>query len=184
MAKTPEEALNGLAEEQSPVLEEVLRMNLDTLEHSSLDPRSYWLARLAALVAVDAPPASYVVNLAAAADAGITAEDVQGLLVAIAPITGTPRVTAAAGNLLRGLGMVEAVADAGIRAHVLWANRDSILPRADGRRFAERLGATFTVAVAPDGRAVDHDWMFEDPDLFVAHLRKLGIAALEPDGDR
>jgi pimeloyl-ACP methyl ester carboxylesterase len=73
---------------------------------------------------------------------------------------------------------IEAIADAGIRAHVLWANRDSILPRSDGRRFAERLGASFTVAVDPDGRPVDHDWMFQEPDLFVAHLRTLGIAAV------
>jgi len=113
MAKTmaPEEALSGLAQEQSPVLEEILRINLDTLDRSSLDPKSYWLVRLAALVAIDAPPASYLVNLAAAGDAGITAEDVQGLLVAIAPITGTARVTAAAGNVLRGLGLAEVLAD-------------------------------------------------------------------------
>jgi alkylhydroperoxidase/carboxymuconolactone decarboxylase family protein YurZ len=113
MAKTmaPEEALSGLAQEQSPVLEEVLRMNLDTLDLCSLDPKSYFLVRLAALVAMDAPPASYLVNLAAAGDAGVTVEDVQGLLVAIAPITGTARITAAAGNVLRGFGLAEALAD-------------------------------------------------------------------------
>ena len=72
---------------------------------------------------------------------------------------------------------IEAVARAGIRAHVLWANRDSILNRADGREFAERLGATFTVATRSDG-PVDHDWVFQSPDLFVAHLQALGLAAL------
>ena len=72
---------------------------------------------------------------------------------------------------------IDAVARAGIRAHVLWANRDSILNRADGREFAERLGATFTVATSSDG-PVDHDWVFQSPDLFVAHLQALGLAAL------
>jgi pimeloyl-ACP methyl ester carboxylesterase len=68
-----------------------------------------------------------------------------------------------------------------VRSHVLWANRDSILARSDGMRFAERLGATFTVASPPDGRAVDHDWMFEQPKLFVDHLDALGLQALRSD---
>ena len=72
---------------------------------------------------------------------------------------------------------IEAVARAGIASHVLWANRDSILNRSDGRQFAERLGATFTVATSSDG-PVDHDWVFQDPALFVAHLRALRLRAL------
>ena len=72
---------------------------------------------------------------------------------------------------------IDTVAREGLRCHVLWANRDSILRRSDGRRFAERLGATFTVARSPDG-PVDHDWVFQDPALFVAHLQALGLVAL------
>jgi pimeloyl-ACP methyl ester carboxylesterase len=78
---------------------------------------------------------------------------------------------------------IDAVARAGIRSHVLWANRDSILHRSDGREFAERLGATFTVARSADG-AVDHDWVFQNPALFVAHLEALGLDALRPRADR
>jgi pimeloyl-ACP methyl ester carboxylesterase len=70
------------------------------------------------------------------------------------------------------------VAAAGIPAHVLWANRDSIIPRADGERFADELDGTFTVASTPDGRAMDHDWMFQQPDVFFAHLDELGLKAL------
>lgn len=70
---------------------------------------------------------------------------------------------------------IDAVAAAGIPAHVLWANRDSIIPRSDGQAFAARLHANFTVAHAPDGRPIDHDWMFQDPPLFVAHLGGLGL---------
>jgi hypothetical protein len=70
------------------------------------------------------------------------------------------------------------VAREGIPAHVLWANRDSILSRSDGERFAEDLDASFTVASAPDGRSMDHDWMFEQPDIFFEHLDELGLKAL------
>jgi pimeloyl-ACP methyl ester carboxylesterase len=63
-------------------------------------------------------------------------------------------------------------------AHVLWANRDSLLARDDGRAFAHELGASFDVVRVPDGRSVDHDWMYRHPDLFVAHLEELHLAAL------
>lgn len=79
-------------------------------------------------------------------------------------------------------GAAERIARHGIPSHVLWASRDSILPRRDGRAFARALGASFTVAHSPDGRPVDHDWMFQDPDLFVAHLDALGLRSL--DGGR
>ena len=63
--------------------------------------------------------------------------------------------------------------------HVLWAERDTILARRDGREFARRLDATFTVATRPPGYGpIDHDWMFDDPELFVAHLDRLGLMAL------
>jgi pimeloyl-ACP methyl ester carboxylesterase len=78
----------------------------------------------------------------------------------------------------RRAGDIETVAAAGIPAYVLWASRDSILPRSDGCRFAELLHAPFVVAQADDGRPVDHDWMFEDPELFVEHLRLLGLRFL------
>jgi pimeloyl-ACP methyl ester carboxylesterase len=78
---------------------------------------------------------------------------------------------------------VARVAAAGIPAHVLWANRDSILTRSDGREFAERLRATFTVAAPDSGGPIDHDWMFQQPELFVADLDRLGLRALAPAGD-
>jgi pimeloyl-ACP methyl ester carboxylesterase len=74
---------------------------------------------------------------------------------------------------------IDAVAAARLPCHVLWAERDTILSRKDGREFARRLHATFTVAEPPPGhRPIDHDWMFDDPELFVQHLDKLGLRAL------
>jgi pimeloyl-ACP methyl ester carboxylesterase len=74
----------------------------------------------------------------------------------------------------------DAVAEAGLPAHVLWANRDSVLSRRDGEAFAGALGASFTVATGPGRRPVDHDWMFQQPTLFVRHLDRLGLEALTP----
>ena len=72
------------------------------------------LARLAALIAVDAPPASYLANADAAEKSGITADDIQEVMIAIAPIVGTARVVSAAGKILRALGLAIAVGDAGL----------------------------------------------------------------------
>ena len=70
------------------------------------------------------------------------------------------------------------IARACLPAHVLWANRDSILSRSDGIRFAEELRATFTVASGPGRRVFDHDWMFQQPGDFFAHLEELKLKAL------
>jgi len=74
---------------------------------------------------------------------------------------------------------IEAIAAARLPCHVMWAARDTILSRKDGEEFARRLHATFTVAEPPPGYGpIDHDWMFDDPELFVQHLDKLGLRAL------
>jgi alkylhydroperoxidase/carboxymuconolactone decarboxylase family protein YurZ len=88
---------------ETPVLDLLASMTADSLDASTLDARSLMLVRIAALAAVDAPPFSYVVNLAAAADAGIDVEQVRGVLTAIAPIVGTPRVVSATGNIVEAL---------------------------------------------------------------------------------
>src|SRR4051812_14838201 len=107
-----DDLMGALAGDDRPVLEAIAAMNLDTMALSSLDAQTYFLVRLAALVAVNGPPASYLVNLGMAADAGITREQLQGVLTAVAPIVGSPRLVAAAGNALRGLGLAEMAADA------------------------------------------------------------------------
>ena len=68
--------------------------------------------RIAALVAVDAPPASYLLNLGAASDVGIDVDEVRGILTGIAPIVGSARVVAATGNIVKALGFALEVADA------------------------------------------------------------------------
>jgi len=62
----------------TPVLDTLVDMTTAALEHNTLSPRELMLVRLAALIAVDAPPASYLLNAGPAADMGVTGDDVQG----------------------------------------------------------------------------------------------------------
>ena len=87
--------------DDTPLLDTLAAMTAASLENSSLEPRELMLARIAALAASDAPPLSYLVNAGTAVDAGITLADVQGVLVAIAPIVGTARTVSAAGGRSR-----------------------------------------------------------------------------------
>jgi alkylhydroperoxidase/carboxymuconolactone decarboxylase family protein YurZ len=98
---SPDTVLDAVAQGDTPVLDTVFAMHLDALERSGLDAHTYLLVRLAALVAMDAPPVSYALTIGAAAEAGVTLEEAQSVLVAIAPIVGTARITAAAGNVVR-----------------------------------------------------------------------------------
>ena len=83
-----------------PVLDLLASMTANSVEASSLDPETLILVRMAALAAVDAPPASYQLNLEAAGELEVDAEQVRGVLTAIAPIVGTARVAAAMGRIL------------------------------------------------------------------------------------
>ena len=90
--------------DDTPLMDVLADMTASALERSNLDLESLMLVRLAALVAVDAPAASYLLNLAAASEAGVTEEQVQGVLIGIAPVVGTARIVSAAGNITRALG--------------------------------------------------------------------------------
>lgn len=88
---------------ETPLLDLLAGMTASSLESTDLDPKSLMLVRIAALVAVDAPPASYALNLGAAGELGVTTDEVEGVLAAVAPIVGTTRIVSAVGNLVRAL---------------------------------------------------------------------------------
>lgn len=96
---------------ETPVLDLLTRMNADAIGASTLDPEKLMLVRIAALVAMDAPPVSYMLNIGAATEVDVDAEEIQGVLAAIAPIVGTPRVAAATGNIVRALGIAIEMAE-------------------------------------------------------------------------
>lgn len=95
----------------TPILDLLGRMTADSMETSTLDPETLMLVRLAALVAVDAPPASYLVNVGAAGDVGVTSDQITGVLAAVAPIVGTTRVVSAAGSMVKALGAAVELAE-------------------------------------------------------------------------
>jgi 4-carboxymuconolactone decarboxylase len=96
---------------EAPVLDLLKSMTAESLAASSLDVETLALVRIAALAAVDAPAVSYLLNLEAAREVGIDAEQVRGVLAAIAPIVGTARVASATGKIVDALDVAIEVAD-------------------------------------------------------------------------
>lgn len=97
--------------DETRVLDTLTGMTAAAGEHNSLPPRELMLVRLAALIALDAPPVSYLANAQPAEDSGLTTEDIQGIMIGVAPVVGTARVASAAGKILRALGLAITVAD-------------------------------------------------------------------------
>jgi 4-carboxymuconolactone decarboxylase len=95
----------------TPILDLIAKMTQDSIEATSLDDESLMLVRIAALIAVDAPPASYMLNLGAAGESGVDSDQVAGVLAAVAPIVGTTRVVSAAGKMVRALDLKLELAD-------------------------------------------------------------------------
>ena len=110
---------------ESPVLDTLTDMTAASVDHNTLSPRDYMLARVAALVAVDASPMSWFANAAAVEESGLTTDDIQGVMIAVAPVVGAPRVMSAGGHILRALGIAIAVADAEIAEAELAAAESS-----------------------------------------------------------
>jgi alkylhydroperoxidase/carboxymuconolactone decarboxylase family protein YurZ len=97
--------------QDTPVLDTLTAITAVSLEKCDLSPRDLMISRIAALAAVGAPPASYLMNVGPATELGVSPEEVQAILVAVAPIIGTPRTVAAAGNIMRALGLAILMTD-------------------------------------------------------------------------
>jgi alkylhydroperoxidase/carboxymuconolactone decarboxylase family protein YurZ len=96
---------------ETPVLDLLASMTADSITASSLDPQTLALVRIAALVAVDAPSVSYLLNLGVAGEIGIEPEQVRGVLAAVAPIVGTARIASATGKIVEALEVAIEVAE-------------------------------------------------------------------------
>jgi len=95
----------------TPVLDLLGSMTEASIQASELDARTLMLVRLAALIGVDAPPASYLMNLAAAKEVGLDADNVRDVLIGVAPIVGTPHVVSALSKIARALGIAIEMAE-------------------------------------------------------------------------
>jgi alkylhydroperoxidase/carboxymuconolactone decarboxylase family protein YurZ len=98
-------ALSSLAMGDVEVLGDALEMREANREMSGLDPRSFALVKIAALVALDSPPASYLWQVANAIDAGATPNDILGVLKAVLPQVGGPKAISAAPEIMVALGL-------------------------------------------------------------------------------
>jgi alkylhydroperoxidase/carboxymuconolactone decarboxylase family protein YurZ len=98
-------------EAATPVLDLLATMTEAAVERSTLDPAAQILLRFAALVAVDAAPASYLFHFGAGADQGLTLEDAQQVLITLAPVVGTARIVSASSKIAKALGFALAVSD-------------------------------------------------------------------------
>jgi len=99
---------------ETPVLDTLADIIAASLEHNTLPPRELMLVRIAALIAVDAPPASYLANAGPAADSGVTGDDIQAVMIGVAPVVGTPKIVSSAGKILRALGLEIMAAEAAL----------------------------------------------------------------------
>jgi alkylhydroperoxidase/carboxymuconolactone decarboxylase family protein YurZ len=99
------ETLAKLALSDPDLLLAGLEARSDWQATSGLDARTFSLVKIAALIALDAPPASYLWQVANAVGSGCTAAELLGVLIAVAPQVGGPRTVAAAPELMVALGL-------------------------------------------------------------------------------
>ena len=99
------ETLRGISAGDLNLLETAVGLREAQLENTGLDARTFALVKIAALIALDAPPASYAWQITNALEDGASPEDILGVLRAIAPQVGGPRVVAAAPEVLLALGL-------------------------------------------------------------------------------
>ena len=99
------QSLSGLSSGDRNVLETVVGLRELNREGSGLDARTFALVKIASLIALDAPPASYAWQIGNALEDGVTPEEILGVLRAIAPQVGGPKVVAAAPEIMLALGL-------------------------------------------------------------------------------
>jgi 4-carboxymuconolactone decarboxylase len=86
------------------LIDSLLSVQIQNIENSGLDEKTHALVRLAALVSIDAAPASFNWQLGIAKASGVTDAEILGVLVALAPTIGMAKIVAAAPEIANGLG--------------------------------------------------------------------------------
>jgi alkylhydroperoxidase/carboxymuconolactone decarboxylase family protein YurZ len=99
------EELSAISSGDLSIIDEALALRAEHRKRTGLDARTFALVKIAALIALDAPPASYTWQLANAIEDGVSPEDIVGVLRAVAPQVGGPRVVAAAPEIMVALGL-------------------------------------------------------------------------------
>ena len=96
--------LRKLALRDDRFIDSLLSQNRASACVSGIDPLPHALLRLAALIAIDAAPPSYMSAVEAGLKAGASYDEIVGTLIAVMPIVGVARVVSAAPKLGLALG--------------------------------------------------------------------------------
>jgi hypothetical protein len=96
--------LRRLAVRDDRYIDAVLSEERANATLAGIDERAHALLRIAALIAVDAAPPSYMNAVEAGLRAGACYDEMVGVLVAVMPIVGVARVVSAAPKLGLALG--------------------------------------------------------------------------------
>ncbi|HEY2283871.1 MAG TPA: carboxymuconolactone decarboxylase family protein [Solirubrobacteraceae bacterium] len=105
VAQDTHEVLTGISVGDASILDTAIGMRELGREVTGLDARTFALVKIAALIALDAPPVSYAWQIGNALDEGVTPEDILGVLRAVAFQVGGPKVVAAAPEIMLALGL-------------------------------------------------------------------------------
>ncbi|HME04972.1 MAG TPA: carboxymuconolactone decarboxylase family protein [Solirubrobacteraceae bacterium] len=105
VAQETQETLTGIATGDVDVLATAIGLRESARERTGLDGRTFALVKIASLVALDAAPASYAWQIANALEEGVEPDEIVGVLIAVAPQVGGPRIVAAASEIMLALGL-------------------------------------------------------------------------------
>ena len=105
VAEETQQKLAGISAGEMQFIETAVGLRETALDMTGLDPTTFALVKIAALIAMDAPPASYAWQVTNALAEGATPDDIVGVLLAVAPQVGGPRVIAAAPEIMLALGL-------------------------------------------------------------------------------
>jgi alkylhydroperoxidase/carboxymuconolactone decarboxylase family protein YurZ len=105
-SRSGEELLQELARGDFTSVAPFMRDKALARKALGLDDEQFQLAEIAALAAVDAPPASWLLHLAGA-EMKLDVEQIVGALIAVTPIVGTPQVVSAAANIIVAIDYAE-----------------------------------------------------------------------------
>ena len=118
----PQESLQGLAQGDFSMLDALKDLVAVSYVESGLDPQTFMLVRMAALATLDAAPASWLMNIEVGSEAGLTAEQMLGTLIAIAPVIGTARIVSAASHITKAFYLAGELAGAAEEAQAEGGN--------------------------------------------------------------
>jgi alkylhydroperoxidase/carboxymuconolactone decarboxylase family protein YurZ len=99
-----QEMLRKLAMIHEGLVQDQARLELELARASALDPNTAALIVVAAAVAIGASPGCLRWSASRALAAGASADEITGVLLAIAPVAGLGRVVGAVPGLAAGLG--------------------------------------------------------------------------------